>query len=65
MQILSDRVTLSVFRAVKNPELFKAMEASGKLIKDKTPGIYHEEGITDLPFQIVITSELEGDEYAA
>lgn len=27
--------------------------------------IGHVRGITDLPFQIVITSELEGDEYAA
>ncbi len=63
--IPSDQVTLSIFRAVKNQKLFKAMEASGRLIKDNTPGIYHGEGITDLSFQIVITSELEGDEYAA
>ena len=41
------------------------MEKAGKLVRDNIPGIYHVLGITDLPFQIVITSELRGDEYAA
>ncbi len=64
-EVSSDQVTISIFRAVKNPRLFKAMEKSGSLIRDKIPGIYHVVGITDLPFQIIITSELEGNEYSA
>ena len=60
-----DQVTISIFRAVKNPELFKKMEESGELVRTGTPGIYHVVGITKLPFQIVITGELEGSEYAA
>ena len=63
--IPAEQVTLSIFRAVKNPKLFKKLEASGKLRKTETPGIYHVTGITELPFQIVITSELEGEENAA
>ena len=63
--IPSDQVTISIFRAVKNPRLFRELEKAGKLKKDETPGIYNVVGFTDLPFQIVITSELEGDEYAA
>ena len=63
--IPSDQVTISVFRAVKNPRLFRSLEKAGNLTKDDIPGIYHITGITDLPFQIVITSELEGVEYAA
>ena len=58
-------MTISIFRAVKNPELFEEMEKNGELVKDAVPGIYHVKGITDLPFQIVITSELKGEEYAA
>ena len=58
-------ITISIFRAVKNPELFEKMEKDGTLVKDRTHGIYHVKGLTDLPFQIIITSELEGDEYAA
>ena len=56
-------MTLSIFRAVKNPELFSKLERNGNLEKS-APGIYRVKGITDLPFQIIITSELEGDEYA-
>ena len=60
----ADEVTLSIFRAVKNPELFAELEGNGNLFKI-APGIYHVKGLVDLPFQIVITSELEGEEYAA
>lgn len=60
-----DQVTISIFRAVKNPELWNEMEQSGELVRTGTAGIYHVVGITKLPFQIVITSELEGNEYAA
>ena len=35
------------------------------LKRDPARGIYHKEKLTGLPFQIVITGELEGDEYAA
>ena len=61
----SNEVTISIFRAVKNPELFDKMEKNGNLEQDATSGIYHVKGYTDLPFQIIITSELEGEEYAA
>ena len=61
----SDQVTITIFRAVKNPELFAKMAQEGKLVRDDVPGIYHVNGIVDLPFQIIITGELEGDEYAA
>ena len=59
-----DEVTLSIFRAVKNPELFSELERNGNLHKS-APGIYHVKGITDLPFQIIITDELDREEYTA
>lgn len=61
----AEQVTISIFRAVKNPGLFREMEDKGNLVKTKTVGIYRVEGMTDLPFQIVVTGELEGSEYAA
>ena len=61
----SDQVTLSIFRARKPEKLFREMTEKGQLLQDPTKGIYHVAGIMDLPFQIVITSELEGPEYAA
>jgi len=63
--IKADEITISIFRAVKNPKLFKAMERAGNLTKGDAPGIYRVTGITDIPFQIVITGELQGEEYAA
>ena len=59
-----DQITISIFRAVKNPILFKELKERGNLEPDEAPGIYHIIGLVDVPFQIVITSELVGDEYA-
>ena len=59
------QVTISIFRDRKNPDMFHQMIKKGILRVTDTPGIYHVSGYTDLPFQIVITSELEGEEYAA
>ena len=61
----TDQVTISIFRAVKNPTMFREMEEKGTIVADEIAGIYHVTGITDLPFQIIITGELEGKEYAA
>ena len=60
--IRPEDVTLSIFRDTKPVELFK--ELGSQVIEADTKGIYHIEGITDLPFQIVVTGELEGAEYA-
>lgn len=59
-------VTLSIFHPKKNQALFQAMEMAGELeADDETKGIYHVRRLSPFPFQIVILSELEGDEYAA
>ena len=63
-EIPADQVTISIFRAVKNRELFDKMTAAGELERTAEPGIYRVNGLTDLPFQIVITSELQGSDYA-
>ena len=60
----ADEVTLSIFRAAKPTELFERLEKDGHLVRTDTPGIYHVKGFVDLPFQIIITSELDGGEYA-
>lgn len=58
-------VSISIFRATRNHKMFNEMFANGTLVSTETPGIYHVRKLTDIPFQIVITDELEGDEYAA
>ena len=63
--ISDDQVTVSIFRAVKNPRLFSSLEKEGRLVVTDVPDIYHVTGFVGLPVQIVITSELKGTEYAA
>ena len=60
-----DQVTISIFRATKNKALFTEMAQNGMLEETDASGIYEVIGLTPLPFQLVITSELEGVEYAA
>jgi len=59
-----NQITISIFRALKNPELFKQLEEAGQLTADEVRGIYHVTGLTEFPMQVVIMTELMGDEYA-
>ena len=61
----ADQVAISIFRAKPNKELFRKLEKAGYLMRSRTQGIYQVIGLTDLPFQIVITDELSGEGYAA
>ena len=58
-------VTASIFASEREDGLFEEMEKSGQLEKTDVKGIYLVKGILDMPFQIVMTNEIEGDEYAA
>ena len=58
-------VTASIFASERESGLFEEMEKSGQLEKTDVKGIYLVKGIIDMPFQIVMTNEIEGDEYAA
>ena len=57
-------ITLTLFRGAKPVKLFKEL---GSCVKaDAVKGIYHiENWKVDFPIQIVVTTELEGEEYAA
>jgi hypothetical protein len=62
-EVLENEVTVAIFRATKNEDLFKSLESTGALVKGDASGVYFlTKEVSNLPFQIVITSELEGDE---
>ena len=63
--ITAKNVTLSIFASEVNQTDFAEMVKSGTLTKTDTPGVYTVNGLTDLPFQVVIIGELEGEAYAA
>ena len=57
-------ITLTLFRGAKPVKLFKELE--GHIKADTVKGIYTVENWkVDFPIQIVVTTELEGKEYAA
>ena len=60
-----NQVTISIFCDSKNDKLFAELENTGRIVSGAAQGIYHVSGFTDFPLQIVVTSELAGDEYAA
>ena len=56
-------VTLSLFRETKPDALFK--ELGDRIVDGPAKGIYYIKNWTcDIPIQIIVTRELEGDEYA-
>ena len=63
--ITAKNVTLSVFASEVNETEFAEMIESGTLTCTNIPGVYSVHGLTDLPFQVVIIGELEGEAYAA
>ena len=58
-------VTATIFASEKDNETFEILEKSGQLEKTDVEGIYRVKDILDMPFQIVMTNELKGAEYAA
>ena len=63
--ITAKNVTLSVFASEVNETEFAEMANDGTLTSTSVPGVYSIHGLTDLPFQVVIIGELEGEAYAA
>ena len=57
-------VTLTFLRIVKPEELFGLMKASGYGVEERFPGVYYITGMADIKMQVVVGSELEGDEFA-
>ena len=60
-----NELTISVFAYRKNQAQFLSMLEQGILTPSEVRGIYRVNGLTILPYQIVIAQELEGREYAA
>lgn len=63
--ITANNVTLSIFVSEINETEFAEMTAKGTLKSTDIPGVYSVHGLTDIPFQVVIIGELEGEAYAA
>ena len=63
--VKADNVTASIFTSDGNDRLFDELEEEGILEKTDNAKIYRVKGVTDIPFQIVVSGELQGKEYAA
>ena len=62
--IRTSDVTITLLRAAKPTKALKDLAASGYRVQNSYPGIYYISGMVDFRTQIVVTRELEGDEFA-
>ena len=62
-RIPSDEVTMTILRASKPDKLMALLRSRGYDIRNEYPGIYYISGIVDIRMQIVVSRELEGDDY--
>ncbi len=58
-------VTLTFLRISKPDGLFKNMLASGYGVEMKFPGVYYITGIADIKMQVVVGTELVGEEFSS
>ena len=61
----AEELTLSVFAGRKHGAQFDSLLRRGVVQTTETAGIYRVVGMTPLPYQIVLSEELEGRDYAA
>jgi hypothetical protein len=56
-------ITITILRAAKPKKALKQLKEGGYTIENAYPGIYYIGGMVDMRMQIVVSSELEGDDY--
>ena len=59
----ADQLTISIFRDTKPEALFRELLDRGKTVECPFPGIYYVRGVIELPVQIVVMRELEGERH--
>ena len=62
--IPAKEITMTILRASKPKKLFKMLATDGISVEEKYPGVYYID-MFYMPLQIVVGSELEGDEFRA
>ena len=62
--IPAKEITMTILRASKPKKLFKMLAADGISVEEKYPGVYYID-MFYMPLQIVVGSELKGDEFRA
>ncbi len=62
-QISACDVTITILRASKPVKVLKELKNAGYIVANDYLGIYYVDGMVDLGMQIVVSSELRGDDY--
>ncbi|WP_049944978.1 hypothetical protein [Butyrivibrio sp. AC2005] len=64
-KISADDMSISIFRSRHPRKLFATLNALGAVIKELDFGVYYIQRIVNIPLQVIVTSELEPDNYYA
>ena len=63
--IPGDELTITIFRNVKPQKLYNQFQTADRSIESPYPGVYYLKGLSILPLQIVIPTELEEADFRA
>ncbi len=63
--IPDDELTITIFRNAKPKKLFDQFQIANRIIENPYPGVYYLKGLTILPLQIVIPTELKETDFRA
>ena len=61
--IQMENVTLTFIRVSKPEKLFNDLRMKGYAVDEKHPGVYYISGMADIRMQVVVGTELDGEEY--
>lgn len=64
-EIKIEDITITIVRSRKPSKLFDQLFKSGKIIKEKYPGVYSIVGLVDIPINIVVLREVRDKELLA
>ncbi|MBQ7506190.1 MAG: hypothetical protein IJT05_02590 [Lachnospiraceae bacterium] len=64
-EIPDSELTISIFRNARPRNLLQMLEEEGRSVDNPYPGIYRINGLSILPLQIVVPTELEEDDFRA
>ena len=56
-------VTMTLIRAIRPNKTMEVLKGSGYSVEKSQPGVYRISGMIDIAIQIIVTKELEGDDF--
>ncbi|SFC59505.1 hypothetical protein [Butyrivibrio sp. YAB3001] len=64
-EIPISEISISIFRSSKPVKLLQKLKSEGNIIEESYSGVYYVSGLSIIPLQIIVTSELDEQDFIA